>query len=89
MKRKVLIGALVAVLALAAASIGLAQMIEDDQNPGTWYAVIADPPPGSGCVCPTVFAPVICDYGSEKRAYSNACIAACRGATNCRQIVWQ
>jgi uncharacterized Zn finger protein len=38
--------------------------------------------PGSpgGCVCPMVYAPVVCDHG---KVYSNQCVADCRNAKNC------
>ena len=33
-----------------------------------------------GCICPAIYAPVLCDNG---RTYSNACVAACAHAKNC------
>jgi hypothetical protein len=33
-----------------------------------------------GCICPMVYAPVICSNG---RTYSNACVASCNKAKNC------
>ena len=38
------------------------------------------PPPPKDCLCPDVYAPVICSNGI---VYSNACRAGCAGATNC------
>ena len=32
------------------------------------------------CICPLVFAPVVCERGCT---YSNACFAECAGATGC------
>ena len=32
------------------------------------------------CICPMIYAPVLCDNG---RTYSNSCVAACAGAHNC------
>ena len=37
-------------------------------------------PPGGGCVCPAVYAPVICSNGV---VYSNGCWASCAHATGC------
>jgi hypothetical protein len=34
----------------------------------------------AGCICPKIYAPVICDNG---RTYPNPCIADCRHAKNC------
>ena len=35
---------------------------------------------GGNCICPDVYAPVICSNG---RVYSNACRASCAHATGC------
>jgi len=32
------------------------------------------------CICPQVYAPVVCDNG---RTYPNQCVADCRHARNC------
>ena len=32
------------------------------------------------CICPDIYAPVICSNG---RTYSNACVASCNKAKNC------
>ena len=37
-------------------------------------------PVGPRCICPAVFDPVTCDRGCT---YTNACFAACAGATGC------
>jgi hypothetical protein len=89
MKKKLLIGALAVAFVVAATTVVLATMIEDPENPGTWHVVIDDLPGGGGsCNCPMVFAPVLCDKNGETKAYSNACVAGCHNATNCRQVVW-
>jgi len=33
-----------------------------------------------GCLCPKIYAPVVCDHG---KWYANPCLAACRNAKNC------
>jgi hypothetical protein len=38
------------------------------------------PPPKGECLCPDVYAPVICSNGIT---YSNLCQAGCAGATGC------
>ena len=37
----------------------------------------------AGCICPLIYAPVLCDNG---KVYSNQCIANCRHAKNCVPI---
>ena len=32
------------------------------------------------CICPKVYAPVVCDNG---KTYSNLCLANCKNATGC------
>jgi len=34
----------------------------------------------AGCVCPMIYAPVVCDNG---RTYTNGCYAACAHAKHC------
>ncbi len=34
----------------------------------------------AGCLCPMIYAPVLCDNG---RTYANGCLAACAHAKNC------
>jgi hypothetical protein len=36
-----------------------------------------------GCVCPMVYAPVVCDNG---KTYSNLCVARCAHAKGCEPI---
>lgn len=44
-------------------------------------AALMPPPVEAGrCICPKLWAPVICDNG---RTYANPCEAACRNAQNC------
>lgn len=38
---------------------------------------------GGPCVCPKVYAPVVCANG---KTYSNACVAECRGQTDCEFV---
>ena len=33
-----------------------------------------------GCICPKIYAPVVCDHG---KTYPNQCVADCRNARNC------
>ena len=73
MKKAELFGrALVASLAVAALIIGMAALINDVQA--------KKPGGGGGCICPMVYAPVLCDNG---KTYSNQCVADCRGGKNC------
>ena len=32
------------------------------------------------CLCPKIYAPVVCDHG---RTYANPCLAECHNAKNC------
>ena len=32
------------------------------------------------CICPQIYAPVVCDNG---KTYPNACVAECRNGRNC------
>ena len=43
-------------------------------------ATTATPADAARCICPMVYAPVICDKG---RTYPNQCVADCRNAKNC------
>ena len=40
----------------------------------------ATPAEAARCICPKVYAPVVCDNG---RTYPNQCIADCRNGRNC------
>jgi hypothetical protein len=35
---------------------------------------------GGGCICPMIYAPVLCSNG---RTYTNGCFASCAHATGC------
>ena len=56
---------------------------------GAFGAVTASTPvearfgPGGGCICPHVYAPVLCPNGF---VYSNSCFAGCAGQTGCTLI---
>lgn len=39
-----------------------------------------DPEP---CVCPHVYAPVICHNGVERKRFTNSCFAGCEGFVRC------
>lgn len=67
---------LLASLAVVALIVGMAALINDTQ---------AKKPGGGGgpCICPMVYAPVLCDNG---KIYSNQCVADCRGGENCVPI---
>ena len=41
------------------------------------------PDPGDLCVCPAIYAPVLCPNG---QVYENACVAACHGQTGCELV---
>jgi hypothetical protein len=44
------------------------------------FAVLAPPVEAGACICPQVYAPVVCDNG---KVYANPCLAECRHAKNC------
>ena len=43
-------------------------------------ATTATPAEAARCICPMVYAPVVCDNG---KTYPNQCVADCRHAKNC------
>lgn len=43
-------------------------------------ALVGDAVAKGPCICPKIYAPVICDNG---KTYSNLCVAECRHATGC------
>ena len=51
----------------------------------TNLTVVRKVPPGSGCICPANWDPVLCTEPT-RMAYSNGCVAACNGASNCVHI---
>ena len=48
--------------------------------------IIPNPDP---CICPMNVDPVVCGTFPNKKVYSNACVAACEGATGCAGIAIQ
>jgi len=46
----------------------------------TLMATTATPAEAARCICPKIYAPVVCDKG---RTYPNQCVADCRHARNC------
>jgi hypothetical protein len=46
----------------------------------TLVVTTATPAEAARCICPLVYAPVVCDNG---RTYPNQCVADCRHAKNC------
>ena len=53
---------------------------------GFGVLALATPAEARGrCICPLVYAPVVCDHG---RTYSNQCFADCRNAKNCVPADW-
>lgn len=61
---------LLVLLAVAIVVVGMASLTNDAQARGR-------------CICPAVYAPVLCDNG---KIYSNQCVADCRGGKNCVPI---
>ena len=43
-------------------------------------ATTATPAEAARCICPKIYAPVVCDKG---KTYPNQCVADCRRAKNC------
>jgi hypothetical protein len=43
-------------------------------------SVLVTPVEAARCVCPKIYAPVVCDKG---KVYPNQCVADCRHAKNC------
>jgi hypothetical protein len=62
----------VAALFLAVASLSVAAV--------TLITATATPAVAGGCLCPQIYAPVICDGG---KIYPNQCEADCHHAKNC------
>ena len=69
MKRVVASLALAAVIC-AVAAVGIVALT----------AATATPAEAGPCICPLIYAPVICDNG---KTYPNPCVANCRHAKNC------
>jgi hypothetical protein len=58
---------LVATVMMVAIAIGAFSLFTEVQAAG-------------GCICPMIYAPVLCDNG---RTYTNGCFASCAHAHNC------
>ena len=68
---KKLVGSILLALAVVAiVSIGVV----------TLMATTATPAEAARCICPKVYAPVVCAKG---KTYPNQCVADCRRAKNC------
>jgi len=68
--RRVVGAVLVAAALTAALSFGFVALM----------TATATPAEAARCICPRVYAPVVCDNG---KTYPNQCIADCRHARNC------
>ena len=66
---------LVASMMLAAAVAALVGL-----GVATLMATTATPAEAARCICPKIYAPVVCDKG---KTYPNQCVADCRHAKNC------
>jgi len=73
---------LVLALAVVAIAFGSAAAVAD-------YLEIERLPPGeTQCICPANWDPVVCKAADgTRRAFSNACVAACNGFTKCASFV--
>ena len=68
---KKFLGSMLLIVALAAVvGAGLAALM----------ATTATPAEAARCICPKIYAPVVCDNG---KTYPNQCVADCRHAKNC------
>ncbi len=67
--RSALVKLLVATVVVAAVTIGAFSVFTEAR--------------AAGCICPMIYAPVLCDNG---RTYANGCLAACAHAKNCVPI---
>jgi len=71
MKMKRLVGSvLVAVAVTTALSLGFVALMTATTTPAE----------AARCICPKIYAPVVCDNG---KTYPNQCVANCRHAKNC------
>ena len=85
MRRKTLVAAAAALLCCAASVVALAALGEEPTNDA--LGVIKRLPPGSSCVCPANWDPVLCTApDGTRQAFSNACVAGCYGYTHCAHI---
>jgi hypothetical protein len=91
-KKLVLVTLLALALAAAAGAYTLADTIGGDDGDSTYGAIIDKLPPGGSCICPMIWAPVVCarenpDGSVSRQAFSNGCVAGCYGYTDCARIV--
>ena len=68
--RKIVASALVAVAATTAVGLGTLALM----------TATATPAEAARCICPQVYAPVVCDHN---KTYPNQCVADCHHAKNC------
>lgn len=47
-------------------------------------AVFSEAQAAPRCICPDVYAPVVCDNG---KTYPNLCVANCKRAKNCEPVI--
>ena len=84
MKSRGKIFAFVLFLALAV-SAGVLADLGGSSSGDNNLAVVRKVPPGSGCVCPAIWDPVVCTQPT-RQAYSNICVATCNGASSCAHV---
>jgi len=47
-------------------------------------ALVTEAQAAPRCICPQVYAPVVCDNG---QTYPNLCVANCKHATGCEPVI--
>jgi len=92
MKKRILFLALITVFVAGMSAYVLADFGEDDDGNTVYGTIIDDVPGGSSCICPMIWAPVVCrkelpDGTVIKKAFSNGCVAGCHGWFDCNRIV--
>jgi len=48
------------------------------------FALFTEVQAAPRCICPDVYAPVVCDNG---QTYPNLCVANCKHAKNCEPVI--
>lgn len=48
------------------------------------FALFTEATAAPRCICPDVYAPVVCDNG---KTYPNLCVAQCKHATGCEPVI--
>ena len=82
-----LVTSFIAVAVVLLASVVLADFTAYTET-GDQVVVIDTIGGGSGgCTCTHVFDPVVCGEFPDKKYFSNACVAACNGYTDCAGVV--